>query len=73
MGISPIFRGVFGGGLLGFLYVVDYHEYDFWGAFFLNFSRSGDGYLIRLFQQQHIGVKIENLLTILGLAQFGMF
>ena len=38
MGISPIFHGVFGGGLLGFLYVVDYHEYDFWGAFFLNFS-----------------------------------
>ncbi len=35
--------------------------------------KSGDGYLIRLFQQQHIGVKIENLLTILGLAQFGMF
>ena len=36
-------------------------------------NESGDGSLIRLFQQQHIGVKIENLLTILGLAQFGMF
>ena len=34
----PFFTVFFGGGLLGFLYVVDYHEYDFWGAFFLNFS-----------------------------------
>ena len=38
MGISPIFHGVFGGVLLVFLYVVDYHEYDFWGAFFLKIS-----------------------------------
>ena len=38
MGISPIFHGVFGGGLLGIMYVADYHEYDFWGAFFLKIS-----------------------------------
>ena len=37
MGISPIFHGIIGGGLLGFLYVVDYHEYDFLGGIFLEF------------------------------------
>ena len=36
-------------------------------------KESVDGSLIRQFRLQHIGLKIEDLLTILGLAQFGMF